>query len=244
MTPPGDGQFPTTHWTLIARIKSADTSVAARALEEMCALYHYPLYCYLRRRGCAHHDAQDVLHDFLAVMFRRRDLERLEEERGRLRGYLCTALGRHFQQWRRSESRRVPTEPEFERGLDFASIEARYQRERFTDADTPDRVFERQWAIEVLRQALAAVGVRYEARGRGRIFGVLLPVVKAGGTLRGHDSAALAAAAGVSEEALRIALVRLLRDFRATLQAEVRLTVESEAELPAELAYLKGLFGK
>jgi RNA polymerase sigma-70 factor (ECF subfamily) len=243
-SPANDGQFPTTRWTLIARIKSADEAVAARALEEMCAQYHYPLYCYLRRRGCAHHDAQDVLHDFLALIFRRRDLERLEEARGRLRGYLCTALGRHFQQWRRSESRRVPTEPEFERGLDFDSIEARYQRERFTDADTPDRVFERQWALEILRQVIAALGVRYEERGRGRIYAVLRPVLEAGGSLRGYDNPALAAAAGVSEDALRAALVRLLREFRDALQAEVRTTVESAEELPAELAYLTALFGK
>ena len=55
----GDGHFPETRWSLIARLKSADEATARRALDELCAQYHYPLYCYLRRRGCGHHDAED-----------------------------------------------------------------------------------------------------------------------------------------------------------------------------------------
>jgi hypothetical protein len=42
---PADGKFPTTQWTLIARIKSPDEGVARGALDELCAQYHYPLYC-------------------------------------------------------------------------------------------------------------------------------------------------------------------------------------------------------
>lgn len=99
MPSPAPGHFPTTQWTLVARIKSADPTVAARALDELCAQYHYPLYCYLRRRGCGHHDSQDVLHDFLARLLRQRALERMEEARGRLRGYLSLSLPECAQQW-------------------------------------------------------------------------------------------------------------------------------------------------
>jgi RNA polymerase sigma-70 factor (ECF subfamily) len=242
MTPENDGSFPATHWTLVARIKSADEAVAGKALEELCAQYHYPLYCYLRRRGCDHHDAQDVLHDFLLLVFRRRSFDRLEEANGRLRGWLATSLGRHLNEWRQREGRREQTTGEFDRVLDFEAIEHRYLAEHFSDTDTPDRVFERNWAIELLRHVIDTLGARYEARGRGALFVALRPVLEAGGTLRGADSPALAASLGMRDDALRAALARLLREFREAVQSEVRLTVESQEDVPDELAYLMGLF--
>ena len=176
MTPRASGRFPTTHWTLIARIKSPDAAVARGALDELCTQYHYPLYCYLRRRGCEHHDAQDVLHDFLARLLRQRALERLEESRGRLRGYLTLSLGRHLHRWQQREARHETAAPGFDFALDFEDIEHRYLRERFTDADTPDRVFERKWALELLRQVIERLAADYERRGRGALFAVLRPV--------------------------------------------------------------------
>src|SRR5262245_18339200 len=71
MMPDSTPGFPATHWSLIARVKSPDEGEASKALEELCAQYHYPLYCYLRRRGCDHHDSQDVLQDFFALLLRR-----------------------------------------------------------------------------------------------------------------------------------------------------------------------------
>ena len=237
-----EGQFPATHWTLIARVRSADADVATAALDELCAQYHYPLYCYLRRHGCAHHDAQDVLHDFLSRLCRVRAFDRLEEARGRLRGYLSTALGRHLHEWRTSELRREAAIPGPGFAIDFEASADRYQREHFTDADTPDRVFERKWALELLRQAIDTLAIRYEARGRGATFAVLRPVLEAGGSLRGEDTPELAARLGLSEDALRAALARLLRDFREVMQAAVRLTVEDAAEVDWELVYLMSLF--
>ena len=70
MSERADGSFPATHWTLIARLRNPDETVARIALDELCAQYHYPLYCYIRHRGLAHHDAQDALQDFFAKLLR------------------------------------------------------------------------------------------------------------------------------------------------------------------------------
>lgn len=243
MSPPtGDGQFPITHWTLIARIKSDDAAVASAALDELCAQYHYPLYCYLRRRGLAHHDAQDVLHDFLSRLIRVRAVERLDRERGRLRGYLSTALGRHLREWRRTEARREQPAPNFHGTLDFEAIADRYEREHFTDADIPDRIFDRKWALELLRQAVETLAARYAERGKAALFAALHPVLERGGSLRGEDAPALAAQVGLTHDALRAALARLMREFRDVMHAAVRLTVEDAGEVDGELAYLLGLF--
>ena len=241
---PPDAHFPDTHWTLIARIKSPDAAVAARALDDLCTQYHYPLYCYIRRRGLAHHDAQDVLHDFLAGLLRQRALERLEESRGRLRGYLSTALGRHIHAWRESEDRRDQPAVDLATALDFDAIAYRYQREQFTDADTPERVFERKWAQELLAHALATLGADCARRGKGALFAALRPVVERGGSLRGEDNDAIAASLGISAQAVRSALSRLMHEFRGTMRAAVRLTVEDDAEVDAELLHLLSLFGR
>lgn len=201
------------------------------------------------------HDAQDVLHDFLLLIFRRRSLENLEQSRGRLRGWLSTAISRHFAEWRRSESRREcsvrslsgqPAETaevtRFERGLEFEAIEARYCREKFRDDDTPDRVFEREWVLTLLHHVIDDLGRKYEQRARGALFTALRPVLEAGGSLRGEDTAALAAPLGMSQGALRVALARLMREFREALRAEVRLTVEHGDDVRDELAYLLSVF--
>jgi DNA-directed RNA polymerase specialized sigma24 family protein len=241
--PKEDPHFPTTSWTLIARIKSPDAAVARGALDEMCAQYHYPLYCYLRRRGCAHHDAQDVLHDFLAAILRQHALERVEETRGRLRSYLATALGRHLQRWRMHEARLAPEGRDCE-AVDFDAVAARYAREQFTDHDTPDRIFERKWAMELLGHAMDKLAARYHERGKTALFTALRPALQAGGTLRGEDTPAIAASLGMSEMAVRTGMSRLLHEFREAVQDEVRMTVEESSEVGDELTYLLALFGK
>lgn len=246
MIPSGDGQFPPTRWTLIARITSGDEVLSTKALDELCAQYHYPLYCFLRRHGCEHDDAQDVLQEFLVRLIRQRALDRAEEAKGRLRGYLSRALINFLIDWREKEQRRErfvgASTLSVESALDFNAIADRYERERFTDADSPERVFERQWAHELLRQVVEQLAVRYAERNRSAVFAALRPVIEAGGSLRGFDTPTLAAAASLNEDALRQALTRLLREFGEVMRDTVRQTVEDEAAVSEELTYLIGLF--
>lgn len=232
-----DGRFPSTSWTLIDRIKSADEHEAAKALEEVCAQYHYPLYCYLRRRGLDHHDAEDVLHDFLERFIQSGSFKSAEETKGRLRGYLAVSLSRHLIGWVRRESRR----PELDGRNDLADL---YHQERFREGETPDEIFERKWALAMLFRVIDRLGADYAQRGRQPLFTALRPILLAGGSLRGHDAPALAAALDISEDALRSALHRLLRDFRDALRLEVRQTIEDPADLDDELDHLRRLFAK
>ena len=243
MTPSSDdGQFPTTHWTLVMRLKSGDEATARRALDDLCAQYHYPLYCYIRRRGLSHHDAQDVLHDFLAKLLRLDAFESADAEKGRLRAFLSAALGRFLINWRSGSAQR-----QRENSVDISCFsddsEERFNREKFTEHDTPDRVFERQWARELLRRVLQKLATAFEERGKSSLFEALKPVILCGGSFRGEDPAAIAAKLGMSEPALRKALQRALSDYRKALENEVLQTVANEEEVEEELAYLRGLFG-
>lgn len=235
----GDGRFPTTEWTLVARLKHEDAAVSARALNELCAQYHYPLYCLARARGLAHHDAEDALHDFLAKLLRLQSLQGIEQEKGRLRTFLAKALERALISRYHRESRRekrVVLEDDLRLSFD-ADLADRYASETTGDLP-PDKLFDRTWCEQLLSRVLRQLAEDYTRRGKKPLFDKLRPVLLAGGSLRGHDPAVLASKIQMSEGALRTALVRLLRDYRRLLEHEVRQTVDSKEAVEAEIADL------
>lgn len=241
MRTPGNDRFPTTQWTLISRLHSSDDGVASRALDELCAQYHYPLYCYIRRRGLEHHDAQDVLHDFLAKLIRLESFKTACEDKGRLRGFLATSLSRYLATWHTSQNKRAH-DVSIDEEMDLAAAEQRFQRERFSDMETPERLFERKWAHELIRHVLRRMHRNHIARDKEALFTALKPVLLDGGSLRGHDHEAMAAELQMTPGSLRVALSRMLDDFRQMLREEVAQTVEDKAEIEDEIAHLMSAF--
>lgn len=237
----GQAHFPKTNWTLISRLCSPDGSTAKAALEELCTTYHYPLYCYIRRRGLAHHDAQDALQDFLLKLRRNHSLEAAHEDEGRLRGYLAMALGRFLANWHRDHAKeRLTVSIEAEEEL--AWNEERYQREKLTDEDTPERIFERKWAQQMLRRVLADMEADYQRKDKLNLYSALRPIVLAGGSLVGEATEKLANSLSMSPAALRVALSRFLGDYRDRLRREVLQTISNPDEIDEELAFLGRAF--
>jgi DNA-directed RNA polymerase specialized sigma24 family protein len=243
MTPQADGRFPTTHWTLIARLKSSDAAEARRALDDLVAQYHFPLYCVIRRRGLAHHDAEDALHDFLAKLLRLETLADANVAKGRLRAFLATALTRFLSNWHRDRAAQA-REVSIDAPLHGEEDERRYRHERFPDHETPERLFDRQWARELLTRVLHQLEAQYAERGKSAVFAALAPVLQRGGSLREEDAPALAATLGLNASMLRTRLHRFLKDYRVLLEAEVFQTVASRDEIEAEIAHLQGSFRK
>ena len=233
--------FPTTHWTLLSRIRSGDSVVAQRALGDLISQYRYTLYAFIRRRGLAHHDAEDALHDFLVKMLDAQRLEEADATRGRLRGFLSAALGNFLKNWHRSEARRSRVAQELP-GNTVNGEEARYAGEQFSVEETPQQVFERKWGHALMSRVMEQLKAKCEEQGKSPLFAALHPVLIGGGSLRGHDGAAIAAGLGLNEGTLRVALSRHLRDYRTILEAEVRQTVENPDDVADEIAYLMAVF--
>jgi RNA polymerase sigma-70 factor (ECF subfamily) len=53
-------RFATTRWSLVRQTAREEPACARRALAEMCAIYWYPLYVYIRRRGPRPDEAEDL----------------------------------------------------------------------------------------------------------------------------------------------------------------------------------------
>lgn len=235
------GNFPSTDWTLISRLRSRNEDVAKAALEELCAAYHYPLYGFIRRRGLAHHDAQDALQDFLAKLLRNESLQKTHRENGRLRGFLSTALSRFLANWHRNHAKeRLTVSIEAEQEL--ARSENRFLKEKFTDEDTPERFFERKWAQEMLRRVLVEMEDDFRRKDKLALYQALYPVVLGGGSLAGEGSAKIAATLGMTNAALRVALSRFLGDYRDRLRCEVQQTLANPDDTDEELACLARAF--
>jgi RNA polymerase sigma-70 factor (ECF subfamily) len=211
------GQFPTTHWTLISRLKSDDTVVVRRALDEICAQYHYPLYCYIRRRGLDHHDAEDVLQSFLAKLIRLDSFETADVSKGKLRSFLAVALQRFLATWRQEEfQRRSELTAE-------SAAAARYRQEGFADTVTPEMALDRVWAVTLLQSALNELGANEEKAGRGPQFAQLRHFLSPDETAGGYD--AVAQTFGQSENATRQMVKRLRDRFRKILRERVAETL-------------------
>lgn len=236
----GEGRFPTTAWTLVERLKNTDAEVSTRALNDLCAQYRYPLYSFIRWRGVGHHDAEDVLHNFMAKLLRLNAFQNLDEDKGRLRTFLARSLDRflisHYHRENRREAREVPMgdlhlvlEP---------GLEQRYEAESVAAELGPDVMFDRRWCAELLSRVMRLLEAQFAERGKPDVFRVLRPVLMTGGSLRGHDAAAMAASLGMSQEALRTNLLRMLREYRVLLREEVRQTVGSNEDVDAEIQHL------
>jgi RNA polymerase sigma-70 factor (ECF subfamily) len=236
-----DIPFPTTRWTLVAHLRSADPDVARRALEELLKQYRYPLYAYIRRRGLTHHDAEDALHDFLEKLLRLQSREDADAVFGRLRGFLSKSLARFLINWQRHDARHglvgygLPSDT-------ARGDEARYAQERFAADDTAELVFERKWGHALMERVMSRLRMQCDEQGKRALFFALRPVLLGGGGLRGHDTAVIAKGLGMSEGNLRVALSRHLREYRKVLEEEVLQTVGRPEEVPGEIAHLMSLF--
>jgi RNA polymerase sigma factor (sigma-70 family) len=235
-TLPGSSQFPTTRWTLVVAAGDPRRKDARSALVSLCEKYWYPLYAYLRRRGYAPDQAQDLTQEFFMRVLEGRYLDRADPEKGRFRSFILTSLkffAADEQDRQRAQKRGGTAVVSFE----FSSGESgeeRYQREPGHN-ETPDRIFERRWALSVLERVLDRLRDEFVQHGRPENFERMKVF------LLGQSEAPyadLAREMNTSEGALKVAIHRLRKRYRELLRQEIADTVADPAEVESELRYL------
>ena len=224
--------FPTTLWTVVLHAGQDAHAQAQAALAQLCEGYWYPLYSFIRRRGYSPHDAQDITQAFFAHLLEKRGLGRVDPEQGRFRTFLLASLKNFLaNDWDRANA--------LKRGggqsilsLQQESAESRYQLEPSHDL-TPERLFERQWALTLLDQVLAALRDEYHSEGKGRLFEELKTTLvgQAGGY------ADMAARLEQSEGAIKVAVHRMRHRYRELMRARIAETV-GEGDVEDELRHL------
>jgi RNA polymerase sigma-70 factor (ECF subfamily) len=231
--------FATTRWTLVVSAGRGTAGEAGRALEELCRTYWYPLYAYARRRGHAAADAEDLTQGFFARFLARNYLGGLDAEKGRFRAFLLASF-QHFLAneadkaaalKRGGAAKRVP--------LDADDAESRYAREA-ADPLSPDRLYDRAWALELLARVLARLREEQAEGGRADHFEVLKGFLTAEDANRPY--AEVADRLGAPEGAVRVAVHRLRRRYRALLRQEIADTLTRPDLVEDELRALMEAF--
>ena len=200
-TLPGSSRFPATRWTLVVAAGAPDGKEARFALVSLCEGYWYPLYAYLRRRGYPADQAQDLTQDFFIRVLEGRYLDRADQEKGRFRSFMLTSL-KFFVADEEDRQRAYKRGGGAVLSLEFPSGEDRYQREPAHD-ETPERIFERRWALSVLDRVVERLRNEFVHHGRPEHFERLKVF------LLGHSDgpyAALAREMNTSEGALKVAI--------------------------------------
>ncbi len=239
-SPAPAGLFATTHWSLVLSAGRGDDTRSQEALARLCQTYWYPLYAFVRRHGRGPEDAQDLTQGFFAHLLENHALVTVDRAKGTFRAFLLASL-RHFMA---NESERARTQ---KRGggkihvpLDPATAETRYGWEP-ADPASPDKVFERNWALTLLEQVLERLHAEQAAAGKGAQFEHLQDCLM--GSPDAPRYAALTDRLGLKEEAVRVAVSRLRRRYRELLREEIAQTVSSPGEIEEEIRHLFAALG-
>jgi len=230
-----EARFLTTHWTEVLAAGRNDTTRARMALAQLCETYWYPLYVYVRRRGHALHDAQDLTQEFFARLLAHNWLARADHAKGRFRTFLLTAMERFLaNEWDKVRAQKRGGGQQFV-PVQFDTAETRYGIEP-ADGRTPEQAFERRWALTLLDSVLQQLEAEFRAQGKAELFAALQPCLV--GDRERLPYQELARQSGLSEGALRVAVHRLRGRYRELLRAEIANTVASAEEVDAEMRHL------
>ncbi len=236
-TQAGAVAFATTHWSVVLTAQGQSTEADA-ALETLCRGYWRPIYSFVRRQGARREEAEDLTQAFFALLLERRDLDMVRKEKGRLRSYLLVSL-KHFlanerhraMAVKRGEGQRLIPLEELRAG-EHADLEP-------ADNLSPDRIYERRWALTVLEQVFARLKNEYGAAENARLFDRLKELLA--GESGQLSQAKIAGEFGMKENAVKQAFHRFRQRYQLLLREEIAHTVAVPGDIEDELRHLIGI---
>lgn len=229
------GQFPTTRWSRVILACNSDAPLAQESLGDLCNAYWYPLYAYIRRRGYDAERAKDLTQDFFARVLEKDLIAQADPTRGRFRSFLrsvCADFLANRRDWEQARKRgggrtMLPIDPN--------TAEGRYALE-LADELTPERIFDRSWALTLLGRVLDQLGREYDEAGKAATFEALRGMLD--GDADATTYAALAARMGSTEGAARVAAHRLRRRYGDLLRREIASTLAEPTDVDDEILAL------
>ncbi len=226
--------FRSTRWSMVLLSARSKTPGSQAALAALCALYWYPLYAFVRRRGYNPEDAQDLTQGFFLHLLGHKVLSQVDPLKGKFRSFLLASIQNYLSKEtdrarclkRGGKAELVP--------LDADNVEDRYRLEP-TDFLTAEKIFDARWALTLLDEAMSLLSAEYAAEGNMAILEALKPF------LQPIDSATLPSYGqagdqlGVSVGAVKMLIHRLRKRYTALLRAEVARTVSDPGEIDEEI---------
>ncbi len=221
-TPQGSPRFPTTRWTLV--VGAAEGLGGAREpLAELCRAYWYPTYAFIRRKGHPPDRALDLVQSYFARLIERGAIAAVNPAKGRFRAFLLADCGFFLADQLdhdRALKRGGGTTPI---SIDARDAEGRYLVEPVDD-ETPDRLFDRAWAVALIARAFDRLAEEHREPPRARLFDQLKGVL-AGGS-KALLLANIAEDLGMTVAAVESASRRLRKRFADAVRSEIAATLD------------------
>jgi RNA polymerase sigma-70 factor (ECF subfamily) len=228
-------QFNTTHWSVVLSAGRSESTRAQESLAQLCKVYWYPLYAFVRRQGYGPDDAKDLTQEFFARLISKKYLDDVDRSKGKFRSFLLASL-KHFlaNEWDKAQAQKRGGGQVFI-PLDAHSAETRYRLEPSHEM-TAEKIYERRWALTILEEVLKYLREEYVREGKVKLFEELKDVLA--GASDSASYAEIAGKIGMTEGAVKVAVHRMRHRYRALLRAEIANTVENPAEIDDELRHL------
>ena len=224
--------FATTSWSrVVSAGGDALPEQAEQALAELCEVYWFPLYAFVRRKDFSRQESEDLTQAFFADLLTGNKISRADENRGKFRTFLLAMMNNFIANWQRDKNALKRGGGQLPFSLDFDAAEQRIDQQPVS-ASSAEKRFERSWAMELLSSALASVEAHYESSGKGPLFERLKP------NLVGNPAASmadLAAELGMTEGAIKVSLHRLRQKYGDQLRLQILRTVEDPKDVDEEL---------
>ncbi len=227
--------FVTTQWTRVLEARG-DSPDAKAALSELCAAYYAPVLAFIRRNAPDEDAARDLTQEFFSRLLARQGIGNVDPQRGRFRSFLLGAV-KHFLADMRDHAHRLkrgagqPMET-----IDPGTDTSPGLQLPDSNAPSPERLFDRKWALTLLERALAALAEEHNAAGKSDQFEALKPWLT--GDTENISQAEAARQLDLNEGAVKVAIHRLRRRFREVIKNEIGQTVNDRAQVDEELHYL------
>jgi RNA polymerase sigma-70 factor (ECF subfamily) len=229
-----NARFCTTHWSVVMKA-GAIGKEQADAREQFCRTYWYPLYSFARRQGHTAEDARDLVQELFAQMLESQWLAQVEQRTTRFSTLLLTI----FQRLIASERRRATAD---KRGggalpisIDLAEAESWFGEEPNTQ-ESPERIFERSWALAVLAAAIERLRQICHAAGRDRQFELLSPLLSREPEVGEYEK--IAVELGMNPRTVAVNVHRLRAQYRECVREEVAAGLNDPMRVDEELAFL------
>lgn len=242
--PPRTSQvaFPSTRWSLVQTMQKGGEAEAARALDEICRHYWYPIYAFTRRNGFSRQDAEDITQVFFQRVITSDVILDARAEKGRLRSFMLGLLKRIISNHiRHVSAEKRGGSPDATLSFDDDTAEDRYLAEP-ADVRDPAVLFDRAWAEEVLADAEQMLRADFARGNNLDDFERLREYLPQGDNATPYPD--LAASMGISESALRLQIHRMRKRYARCIEDQIAQTVSTPDEAKAELEHLMKVTGR
>jgi len=229
----GPARFQTTLWSDVLVARDVASPRRREALERLIRSYWKPVYFYLRCRGRDPEAASDAVQGFFTALLEKDYLRSVERERGKFRTFIRVALDRYLcdEYDRATAEKRGGGRPLL--SLDFASAEVEFVPDP-RGGEAPERIFRREWALQVIEHALEALRAEYSGSGKAGEFEALVKYLSVEAE-RPPSYAEVARMLGVSENEVKNRIFRARRRYRDAILREIRCSTETGEEAEEEL---------